>query len=75
MPIIRVRSLVGTFLGLTDYYRDETRRRFGEVMKIRANLGDEMKLRMAHPSMAAWWLTPTRVADVSFHAPRNLKIL
>ncbi|KAF4752645.1 hypothetical protein FOZ62_018088, partial [Perkinsus olseni] len=49
----RGRELGGN--GLTDYYRDETRRRFSEVIKIRSNLGEEMKLRMNHPSMATWW--------------------
>ncbi|KAF4660860.1 hypothetical protein FOZ61_003703 [Perkinsus olseni] len=49
----RGRELGGR--GLTDYYRDETRRRFSEVIKIRSNLGEEMKLRMNHPSMATWW--------------------
>ncbi|KAF4685843.1 hypothetical protein FOZ60_005991 [Perkinsus olseni] len=49
----RGRELGGR--GLTDYYRDETRRRFSEVIKIRSNLDEEMKLRMNHPSMATWW--------------------
>ncbi|KAF4663146.1 N-acetylglucosaminyl-phosphatidylinositol de-N-acetylase [Perkinsus chesapeaki] len=48
--------------GLTDYYREESRRRFSEVRKIRAGLNESIKLLMAHPSMATWWL-PTRKTE------------